>query len=137
MSNPETDIHFKEVADWFKKAGKDLSPVEQVHLLEKAILAIEKRAGLTLSHITLMVVLDRILHQIQLKHPILESITLQKQYLDFSKLDKHQNAPETILALTIFLEEILRVIGRLTANILNKSLHNELKKVSSNDSGES
>ncbi len=137
MSVPDSDIHYEEVEKWFEKTGKNLSHTEQVQLLVKAILAIEQRASLTLSHITVVVLLDRILHQVQQKFPVLEEVILQKHNLDFSKLDKQQNHQETIFGLTFFLAEILRVIGRLTANILNKSLHNELKKVSSNDSGES
>lgn len=137
MTVPETDIHLIEVEDWFKKAAKNLSGKEKVLLLEKAILATEERASLTLSHITLVVVLDRILYQAQEKFPILAKVSLQKHFLDFSLLEKKQNAEETIAALTYLLVEILRVLGRLTAGILNKPLHSELKKVTSNDSGES
>jgi hypothetical protein len=137
MTAPQADIHLKTVEHWLRTNAENLSSIQKVLLLEKAILAVEKRACSTLSIVTLMVVLDRILHQTREDFPILAKATLEKKSLSFKDVDKVQNAEETIAALTFLLVELLRVLGRLTANILTMPLHIELNKVTSDDSGES
>ncbi len=137
MTAPQTDIHSKNVEDWFKLNAKNLSPTQQILLLEKAINAIEERACVTLSSITLMVVLDRVLHEGQQKFQLLSQVTLDQHFMNFKAVDKEKNTEETIAALTNLLVELFRVLARLTAHILAQPLHNELMKVTSIDSGES
>jgi hypothetical protein len=133
----QTDIHSKTVEDWFEVQAKKLPSQEQFLLLEKAIHAIEERASSTLSSITMTVILDRVLYQSQQEFPILKNAKMDESLLDFTAVDK-TGAPEKFIeALIYLLVELLRVLARLTANIITTPLHNELKKISSTDSGES
>ncbi len=138
MTAPEEDdIHYTTVRRWMDLNVKKLAPNEQVLILEKAIHAIELRACMTLSSVTLMVVLDRVLCQTKEKFPVLSKAVLEKKSLSFKAVDKVQHAHETSEALAFLLVELFRVLGRLTADILTLPLHKELMKVTSNDSGES
>ena len=137
MTAPKDDIHYNAVEHWLNLHVNDLTPIQQVLILEKAVHAIELRACKTLSSVTLTVVLDRILNQTKEKFPILSNATLEKKFLSFKAVDKDQHAEETFEALVFLLVELFRVLGRLTADILTIPLHKELMKVTSIDSGES
>jgi hypothetical protein len=132
----QEDVHAKNVEYWFSLASKGMTPKDQVLLLEKGIATVERRACQTLSSITLKVVIDRVLHETQQKFPVISDITLDEKFLNFSAMDKEKYALEKVDALTYLLVELMKVLARLTANILNTPLNNELKKVTK-DSGES
>jgi hypothetical protein len=137
MTAPVDDIHSKAVEEWLKTCAQGLDSAQKILLLEKAIHAIEKRARITLSSITLLVVLDRILQNVKETFPVLDDVRIEKDSLSFPALEKNHSPEEMVKALTLLLVELLRVLGRLTANILTKPLHMELMKVTANDSGES
>ena len=137
MTVPEDDIHYRAVEHWLNQNVRHLTPTQQVLILEKAIHAIELRACMTLSSVTLMVVLDRILCQTKEKFPILSRAILEKKSLSFKAVDKVQDAHEISEALVFLLVELFRILGRMTADILTIPIHKELMKVTSNDSGES
>lgn len=136
MKSHDEDIHTKNVTDWFSSVSQGLTPGKQVVLMEKAIKSVETRARQTLSGVTLLVVIDRVLSETKQKFPVISDIGLDDQSLDFSQMNKEKSALEKVEALTILLIDLLRVLARLTSNILNTPLHNELKKVTK-DSGES
>ncbi len=129
------DIHSSAVKSWLQTGAS--TPRQKIILLEKAFRVIQARASLTLSSVTLMVVLDRILQQSKEKLPILNTVTIEGQILNFETLDKDRHPIEVSEALTFLLAELLRVLGRLTADILTKTLHKELVEIKLNDSGES
>lgn len=137
MTDEKDDIHSKKIDVWLKYEGDHLSSKEKILLLEKGITNVEARASQTLSSITLMVVVDRVLHQAKHLYPAISQVNIDSHFLNFSAMDKEKDANEKIAALTFILKELFRVLARLTSNILNNPLHNELKKVSSKDSGES
>jgi hypothetical protein len=132
----QEDVHSKNVEYWFSFASKGMTPKDQVLLLEKGIATVERRACQTLSSITLKVVIDRVLHETQQKFSVISDVTLDEKFLNFSAMDKEKYALEKVDALTYLLVELMKVLARLTANILNTPLNNELKKVTM-DSGES
>lgn len=125
------DIHDKIVAELEGRHEK-LSPEERVLLLQKVILAVELRASVTLSQVTMLVVLDRVLRQSLEKFPVLSSVT-SSNLINFKNLDTHKNPEELSTALRFLLLELLRVIGRITADILTTPLHQELIKVTLSD----
>jgi hypothetical protein len=137
MTGSKNDIHAKAVSNWLEVRGGNLSPDQKVKLLKKAILAIEVRAAVTLSSLTLMVVLDRILRQSKEKLPLLAGVTIEDRVLNFQALATAGREAEAADALAYLLAELLRVLGRLTAEILTTSLHKELMDTNVNDSGES
>lgn len=128
---PSSDVHSVCVTDWEKKASHNLSLTQKVELFEMAIHAVEKRACVTLSGVTLLIILDRVIQQCKFKHPILSHITIVDQTLKLENHDKLNNKDlgTLIEALRFLLLELLRVFGRLTADILTIPLHNELDKV--------
>lgn len=137
MRTPPKDSHLQVVEEWLEINVKNLTPHQQILILEKAILAVELRASMTLSNITLLVVLDRILHQSKIEYPVLLRGTIDDNLLNFTAMDKVANADDKSKALTYLLVELLRVLGRLSAEILTTALHKELMKVTSQDSEES
>jgi hypothetical protein len=137
MSNSPSDIHAQVVKEWFGLNAQGLSPAQKILLLEQAILAVEKRACGVLSTVTVMVVMDRVLHQSQEKFPILAQVSLKQHLLNTTLLDKEQHTENTIAALTYLLVQLLGILGRITADILTMPLHIELKRVTVNDSEES
>ena len=136
MRSFQEHVHSKNVEYWFSLASKGMTPKDQVLLLEKGIATVERRACQTLSSITLKVVIDRVLHETQQKFSVISDVTLDEKFLNFSAMDREKYALEKVDALTYLLVELMKVLARLTANILNTPLNNELKKVTM-DSGES
>lgn len=128
----DSDVHEKLIATWERNNATGLASDKHALLLEKAIDAIEKRALVTLSSITLMVILDRVLHQSKEKYPVLSMVTIESRNLDFKEFNrsiKEHGSEELLLALRYLLVEILRILGRITADILTVPLHKELMKV--------
>ncbi len=131
----QDDVHSKAVNRWLDAGA--LTTNQKIVLLEKAIRAIETRAGLTLSKITLLVVLDRVHQQVKEELPVLHLVKIEDQSLRFTELKNDPDSAEVARALTALLIELLRVLGRLTADILTETLHKELLTIKLNDSGES
>jgi hypothetical protein len=131
----QIDIHSIFVQTWEKDAASGLTSVQQVRLLENAIRVVERRACLTLSNITLLVILDRVLHNSKEKFPTLAEISIESNSLNFFKLHnfENNNLVEAIDGLRYLLIELLKVLSRITADILTIPLHNELLKVTWNE----
>ncbi|HXH75944.1 MAG TPA: hypothetical protein VNJ08_13315 [Bacteriovoracaceae bacterium] len=128
--NP-SDIQSKVVEVWEVKSMKGLSLDQQAILFDKAIHAIEKRALQTLSHVTLMVILDRVLHQSSQICPLFAKAKIESNSLSFEEVhkDPQYTSKERLEAFRYLLVELLRVLGRITADILTAPLHKELLKV--------
>lgn len=127
------DNHAKHVALWEKKRTKELTVEDQIIVYGVAVNALEKKATATLSRVTLLVILDRVLHQSQKKFPILSDALIKDDTISFGPLvlnSKTKLDPESIEALRYFLVEFLNVLGRITADILTIPLHEELMKIS-------
>ena len=132
---PASDVHSVVVSSWEKKAASHLSLVQHVQLLEKGIREVEQRAGQTLSRVTLLVILDRVLQKSKVRFPVLLNVTLEESSLNFkiSSLFINQESAQLILALRFLLIELLNVLGRITADILTIPLHEKLLKVTWNE----
>jgi hypothetical protein len=132
MTLPQEDKHSTLVADWSKKNASGISLDQHVLLLEKAIRAMEQRALVTLSNVILVVILDRVLHQGKEKFPLLYEIKLDPKNLvsfELLRTNKNYKSEELIEAYQYLLVDLLRVLGRITADILTVPLHQELLKV--------
>lgn len=133
--NPDYgDVHFQIVDEWLTTNSIGLSLDQQVFLLEKGIHSVEQRALKTLSNIGLMVILDRVLHQSTEKFDLLCDVKIINginiDAILNSEITKNtKDTQNIIIGLRYFLIELLRVLGRLTAEILTKPLHTELKNV--------
>ena len=127
-------MHSDLIEDWEKKNTEGLSADQHVRLLEKAIRAIELRAGITLSVVTLTLILDRVLHESHEKYSLLSEASIQTNSLNFEKLHHLYKPEDLFVPLRYLLVELLTVLGRITADILTTPLHKELLKVTWNHS---
>lgn len=133
--SPPSDVHSTFVMTWEKNTGNGLTKVNRARLFEKAIHAVEKRSCTTLSNVTLLVILDRVLHQCRDKYPVLSEVSVEARSLNFQKLQnlEDQKLDDFIEALRYLLIELLKLLARITADILTIPLHSELLKVTWNE----
>lgn len=128
----DSNVHLKMIENWQNINIKDISLKTQVELFIKAIKAVEARTLKTLSSVTLMVILDRVLYQSKEKFPLLSAVTIEPKGMNFdgliSKNNNHE-LPEILNSLRYLLVELLRVLGSITADILTEPLYKEIQKV--------
>lgn len=132
MNSDQKDAHSQVVHEWESKNNIGLTLDQEVQLLEKGIHAVEQRALRTLSSITLMVILDRVLQQSTEKFDSLSEANIINGLSIEALLqtDRNQDSKKILIeALRYLLIELLRVLGRITADILTNPLHNELMNV--------
>jgi hypothetical protein len=132
MSNFQKDGHLKLIKDWENTNAIGLNSDQHLRLLEKAIRAIELRAGSTLSVVTLTLILDRVLHESKEKFPLLSEALIESNRLSFEKMHIHHKSEDLLEPIRYVLVELLTVLGRITADILSTPLHKELLKVTWN-----
>jgi hypothetical protein len=129
---PERSHHSEVVGAWLDGWAGRLSQPELVDVFERALAALWRRAHLSLGEITLMAIVDRVLHEGAEAYPHLVSLKVEARGADFGAL--REAAPRVAVALLeeslVFLVvELLRVFGVLTGEILTPGLHAELRKV--------
>ncbi|MGZ6442268.1 MAG: hypothetical protein ACXWRU_19585 [Pseudobdellovibrionaceae bacterium] len=131
MTVHRSDAHAKQVDLWVSRNAKDLSAKERPHLYAKAIQAIERRSLNTLSSVTVLVIVDRAIHETKENFPLLTQVKSEAEGIDFSALfDKPDtNYEELECALRALLIELLSVLGNITADVLTVPLHKELMDV--------
>ena len=125
----QNNVHSKIVEEWQTKAAKGLTSTQKVQLLEKAIKVVEARATQTISRVTLVVILDRVLYQSKDKYPCLSKATVDSNTISFAELYSKNFTTDFTEALLFFLVEFLTILGRITSDILTTPLHEELLKV--------
>jgi hypothetical protein len=126
------EMHIRKVNEWETSHGTGLSSKELVNLYSSAIQAMVRRSLETLSAITVLVVLDRVLNEVKEGYPFLSEIKADSQGINFdSFLEKEGLDPEEFKrALHEFLVGLLTVLGNITADILTTPLHKELMTIS-------
>ncbi|MGZ3796448.1 MAG: hypothetical protein ACXWRE_07645 [Pseudobdellovibrionaceae bacterium] len=131
MTVHRSDAHAKQVDLWASRNVKNLSAKERPQLYAKAIQAIERRSLNTLSSVTVLVIVDRAIHETKEIFPLLTQIKSEAKGIDFSALfDKPDtNYEELECALRALLIELLSVLGNITADVLTVPLHKELMDV--------
>ncbi|HYO74602.1 MAG TPA: hypothetical protein VEU33_51870 [Archangium sp.] len=117
---------------WRDGWGEPLSSEALVDVYERALDALWRRAHLSLGEITLMAIVDRVLHDGTGKFPHLAALKVETSGVQFEglRLAAPGLAPalldESLASLVV---ELLRVFGTLTGEILTPGLHAELSKV--------
>lgn len=138
VSMPEThnDIHAKLIDDWEKAVATKIKQEQHIKLIEKAIKVVEARSLHTLSSITYSVIVDRVIHQSSKKYPLLLKTNLKSGSFNFKEVhqDNSHSRQMVLEALRFLLLELLRILGRITAEILTTPLHQEILKVTLTDS---
>lgn len=125
--------HEKFVQAWEKKAAFGLSEGARRQLFAEGILAVRRRSLATLSEVSVMVVSDRALRQVSARYPVLATVLVQREHIDFSKLLACERAGaedrDINSALRAFLIEFLNILANITADILTAPLHQALAMV--------
>ncbi|MFE8595941.1 hypothetical protein KYC5002_38810 [Archangium violaceum] len=117
---------------WRDGWGSSLSPEALVNVYERALDALWRRAHLSLGEITLMAIVDRVLHDGTGKFPHLAALKVETSGVQFEGLRLASPGLATALldeSLAFLVVELLRVFGTLTGEILTPGLHAELSKV--------
>lgn len=134
MTFYRTDLHTQQVEEWASQDADKLSAKMQVQLYAMAVEAIEIRSRNTLSSVTVLAVVDRVIHESKEKIPILFPVTIDSNGMNLSGLLETCEAckkADLSKALRFLLTELLTILGDITADILTDPLHQELKKVTS------
>jgi len=128
-----TDDHgHRAVAGRWSASAAGLPPAETVQAFEAAFAALWRRANRTLSDVTLMAILDRVLHDAVERFPLLAPLRVEQSGLHCADLGATADGLDTAYlmdALQYVLAEYLTVLGGLVAEILTPALHAELARI--------
>ena len=109
-----------------------MSQHELVDLYERALDSLWRRAHLSLGEVSLMAIVDRVLHEGTERFPHLAALKLETSGVQCGVLRHAASALEPAVleeSLSFLVAELLRVLGSLTGEILTPGLHAELLKV--------
>ena len=129
---PEHNLNDQVISEWREGWAGTLAPDALVDVFERALDALWRRAHISLGQLTLMAIVDRVLHQGAEKYPHLSALKIETSGVRFGEL--RQKAPNLEVkfleeSLVFLMLELLRVLGVLTGEILTPGLHAELRKV--------
>jgi hypothetical protein len=117
---------------WREEWSGSLSQSELIDVLERALDALWRRAHLSLGEVTLMAIVDRVLHQATEKFPHFATLKVETSGVHLAELRAAAAAIDVALleqSIVFLVAELLRVFGALTGEILTPGLHAELRKV--------
>jgi hypothetical protein len=129
---PERNLHRDVVSAWRDGKAGSLSPEALVDLYERALDALWRRAHMSLGEITLMAIVERVLHQGTEQFSHLAALKVESSGVHFAELRQAASTLDGALldgSLAFLVTELLRVLGTLTGEILTPGLHAELRKV--------
>jgi hypothetical protein len=133
--------HHAAVTAWFQRAAQGGSVESLIQAFEDTFAALWKRSHLTLGEVTLTAIIERVLYTATEQFPLLASLEVEASGLRCQGLRSHAGLRHDQLsaAIRFVLEEFLRVLGNLTAQILTPALHAELSRgrIGASDSGTS
>ena len=134
--DPPGHVSFAEhgvvVAAWLAPAAEGLSADELLDLLERGFASLWRRAVLTLSDVTLLAIMDRVLCSVSESCPRLAPLGVSASGLDCRALREKGDAlprHQLVEGIGFVLVEFLTVLGNLTSEILTPALHAELSSV--------
>jgi hypothetical protein len=128
----ERNLHDKVIMEWRKGWTGTLAHAALLDVFERALDALWRRAHMSLGEMTLMAIVDRVLHQGSEKFPHLTLLRVETSGLHFGDLGPSAPSLDRALleeSLVFLVYELLRVFGTLTGEILTPGLHAELRKV--------
>lgn len=136
--NEQATEHAREVDAWLARAARGLPPDRLLSLFERALHALWHRACLTLGDVTLMAIVDRVLHDARERSPVLSPLKVDPAGISCRELHETLGTlsrSELEQGMRFVLVEFLTVLGNLTAEILSPALHGELSRVEPEDEG--
>jgi len=117
---------------WSDDAAAGLPSEQAVQNFEAAFAALWRRANRTLSDVTLMAILDRVLYDAVERFPELSPLEVEPSGLRCATLRARADeldSAQLVEALQCVLAEFLTVLGNLVAEILTPALHAELATI--------
>jgi hypothetical protein len=120
------------VAVWMERTGAARERDRLPGVLEAGFTALWQRAFLTLGEVTLMAIVDRVIHSAAERYRFLGALRVDATGLDCAALPAAaRTAPDGALeeGVRFVLVEFLTVLGNLTAEILTPALHAALAQV--------
>ncbi len=124
--------HRARVDAWMDVAAQDAPPLRLLEAFGQAFGAVWRRARVILGEVTLMAILDRVLHNAVERFPLLSALETDATGLRSDKLLEGAgglNRDQLREGIRFILVEFLTVLGNLTAEVLSPALHSELSKV--------
>lgn len=130
---PEPSTHERVVDEWLAGFPPGMSADETIDAFRLACHAIWRRAERRVGEITLVAIGDRVLHDARNHYPdrpaCLE-VAAEGFKLDALRDPKHgYDALVCRDVLRFVLIDLLRILGRLTAEVLTSALHAELRQI--------
>ena len=120
--------HRVAVDAWWEGVSPGRSVDALIGAFEAAFAGLWERSCLTLGEVTLIAIVERVLHTASEPFPILAAMEVGSAGLRCDSLRAHADSrhDEVARALRFVLVEFLTVLGNLTADILTPALHAEL-----------
>jgi hypothetical protein len=129
---PFPNSHRDTVDAWCDGWKGTLSAPALIDVYERALDALWSRANQSLGEVTLMAIVDRVLHQGVERFAHLAALKVEASGVHFGELRMNAAALDVARleeSLEFLVVELLRVFGTLTGEILTPGLHAELRKV--------
>jgi len=126
--------HRARIDAWMAFAVKDAPSQRLLEAFGQAFNAVWRRARVPLGDVTLMAILDRVLHNGVERFPLLSLLEMDETGVRSDKLrERVDSLPRDQIqeGLRFILSEFLTVLGNLTAEVLTPALHSELSKIAS------
>ena len=114
---------------WCEAQAQALSTAQLLPRFDSALAAVWQRAHRTLGDVTLMAIVERVLHDAAQRAPIFGALTVEANGFccDTLRLQAETADPgELREGMRFVLVEYLTVLGSLTADVLTQALHSEL-----------
>jgi hypothetical protein len=126
---PEQTEHAVQVLAWLDTATAGLPPAELVALFEIVLARLWRCASRTLGEVTLVAVADRVVFSSVERFPVLTGLVVGRDGVSFDGMKAHaaEHRVEALRpAMQVVLVELLTLLGKLTGEILTRSMHQEL-----------
>lgn len=122
------DDHDACVSTWMKRAER-LGPDQRWQLFEHALGVLWQRAHRTLGDVTLVAIVQRVLHDAAQRVPLFGALSVEASGFRCEALREAAGTAdprELAEGMRFVLVEYLTVLGSLTADVLTPALHSEL-----------
>jgi hypothetical protein len=126
----DTNEHAVHVEAWLQAAAKGLTTDQLLQLFEKALSGLWERAHGTLGDVTLVAIVDRVLHGTIERSTLLAALKVDSSGFHCDGLREDAGSPAAVAqGMHLFLVEFLTVVGSLTGEILTPALHSALSAI--------
>lgn len=122
--------HLEHINDWLEKAANGLPSDKLARLFGETLKRFSNRASQTLNNTTLLAILKRVLYLSAEKYPVLSKLKVESTGIatdQFKDQFNNVDPKELTDAFRFLMNELLTMLGELTANILPTTLEEQLQ----------